>query len=79
MKNLKKFNKFINENFDDENDHHYTVQDLIDELKECDPTSKVYYTLGGSYNYEPVTYIEHDSHELDEEDRPGVLIGKLTW
>jgi len=83
---IKKFNEFITENMDDfdENDFEIeevamTVQELIDELKTCDPNSKVYYTLGGSNNYGPVNYFEDDSHELDEEDQPGVLLGELTW
>lgn len=74
-------NKKITESFDDEDDEdeHMTVKELIEMLSECDPNSKVYYTLGGSGNYGPVTLFEDDSYELSEEDKPGVLIGELTW
>lgn len=74
-------NKKVTESFDDEDDEdeHMTVKELIEMLSECDPNSKVYYTLGGSCNYGPVTLFEDDSYELSEDDRPGVLIGELTW
>lgn len=74
----------INERYDEYNQsEQLTVENLIEELKKCDPKAKVYYTRGGSGNYGPITYIEQDTHfkdeNIDDSYERRVIIGKLTW
>ena len=55
------------------------VKELIAYLKKCDPDSKVYYTLGGSCNFEPVSYIEENIFHEERAKHPLIIIGRLTW
>jgi len=61
-----------------------TVQELIDNLKHFDPNMEVKYTLGGSSNFNNITYIDEENDGYY--DNKGnwisdvcVVIGKLTW
>jgi len=65
----------------EENENYfYTVKDLIEFLQGCRQDAIVYYTLGGSGNNVPVTYVEEDYEGLEIEDEGGgVLLGELTW
>lgn len=62
-----------------------TVKQLIKKLQTCKKDAKVYYTLGGSSNVEPITYFEENSVEVSPYDFGDidadnhVLIGKQTW
>lgn len=97
MKHLKKFNEeFINESslsYEKSNmDNVYTVDQAIETLRNYSKSGygnyPVYYTLGGSANFQPVTYIDEERIVFDKE--PGskkkdftseyrIVIGEQTW
>ena len=53
----------------------YTVEELINVLKECPKDRKVKYTLGGSADFYKVTYVDKNGPYGES----FVVIGDLTW
>jgi len=57
------------------------VEELIEFLQTCDPKAKVFITMGGSCNCNPVTFYEVDDCgiEVGEKHAGSVIIGEMTW
>jgi hypothetical protein len=62
-----------------------TVGELIEKLKQFEPEMEVKYTLGGSCNFESISYVDTESDGYYDEDdncwidNEVVVIGELTW
>jgi hypothetical protein len=55
-----------------------TVRRLKSFLKKCNPNDKLYFTLGGSCNWAPLTYIS--KNEMNIEKNTGrILLGECDW
>ena len=59
------------ENTKDIDNKYYSVGDLIEKLQQYDKKIPVKYTLGGSGNYDSISYVKKHNNSI--------IIGKLTW